>query len=232
MTRPTRAPRPAPPYRAPVARGQTYPPLGFADDGTPRYRYEPANPAAALPVEPPAPPVPPAPPQPPRRDPGNRVLLGLGAVLVLVLLMAGALKLVSSSGDDDLAQRRDPVLTTMPDDPYLSEVPAPVPPTVRPTVPRRTTPAQPTGPATPTVYEVTTTGGATLMYLDGGRTQVAVTSGGPWKMAATTHGTARVTALLQRGVAGSCKITVDGRVVASRELADDDSALRLLTCQG
>lgn len=228
MTRSPQAPRPAPPYRQPVARGQTYPPLGFAADGTPRYRYEPPTAAAAPPVEPPPPPPPTAPPEPPRNEPLRRVLFGVGAALVLILLLAGALAFFSRSSGDDLAQRSEPVPTTVPDDPYLSEVPAPAPPTP----PRRSTPARPTGAAVPTVYEVTTDGRATLMYVDADGAQVAVTAGGSWRVATTTHGTARVTALLQQGVSGSCTITVDGRVVARQEIAADSSPLRLLTCQG
>lgn len=241
------APSSPPPYRQPVARGQSYPPLGFADDGTPRYQYQPSNPAAALPVEPSAPPPPP-PPEPPRRNSPRRTLLGIGAVLLMVLALAGALMLVSSRGSsNDLAQRYDPPVPPVADDPYLSEVPplstlprqtprSEVPP--GPRVPGETgapgngVPRTPTGPPVPTIYEVTTDGQATVMYTDGARTRVDVTQGGTWTVSTTTNGVARVTVVLQRGAAASCSVTVDGKVVSRKELPANGSSIRLLTCQG
>lgn len=240
MTRPPQPQRPAPPYRPPVARGQTYPPLGFADDGTPRFQYRPPNAAAELPVDPPPPP-PEAPgqgapgPGGPGRDPVWRTMAGIAAVIVLVLVVAGALKLLSSRGDDNqFAQRSDPPPVSQPlDDPYLDDTEDPLPsesPTRRPAPPPRSTPRS-QGPAQETVYEAVTEGRATVLFLTDGRTQVTSISGGTWTKDAVTNGMARLTVLVTEGQKASCRITVEGEVVAEREL-DASSPLRLLTCQG
>lgn len=239
MTRPPQPQRPALPYRQPVARGQSYPPLGFADDGTPLFGYRAPTAAAELPADPPPPPQipgagPGGPPPGPRRDPVWRTMAGLAAVLVLVLVVAGALKLFSAGGDDnELAQRSElPPVSQPLDDPYLDQVPSPVPPD-------RTTPRQvpppggnrgQQGPPQETEYEAITEGRATVLFLTDGQTQVATTTGGTWTKDAVTTGMARLTVLVTEGQEASCKITVDGEVVAEREL-DASTPLRLLTCQ-
>lgn len=237
MTRPPHTPRPAPPYRPPVARGQTYPPLGFAGDGTPRYGYTAPTPAAQLPVEPSPPPA--APPPPPRRDPVWRTVAGIASVLVLVLVVAGALKLMSSGNDDDVPRRADPPLSQPLDDPYLGGNEDPNPSTT-PRVPSspsgvvppgtRTTP-RPSGPPLPTLYEGVTEGQATVLYRDGTGTRVLSTPGGPWSVQATTTGVARVTVLVPDGTSASCRITIDGELVSDNQINAGGGTLRLLVCQ-
>ncbi|MFT3660418.1 MAG: hypothetical protein QM809_03190 [Gordonia sp. (in: high G+C Gram-positive bacteria)] len=234
MTRSPHSPRPAPPYRQPIARGQTYPPLGFADDGTPRYRYEPPRSAAPSTPEP-LEPAPVSAPEPPRGDPVNRTLVGVGGVVALVLLVAVVLALVSGGDPDEsrLAQRSDPPPVQPTDDPYLDGLEDDSPFTIepRPSTPRRT-PSRPAGPGSPTVYEVTTEGRATVLYRDGEGIEVVSVQGGVWTERATTHGVARVSVLVAEGSAASCKITVDREVVAEQELRETQGGLRLLVCQG
>ncbi|AVL99328.1 hypothetical protein C6V83_02490 [Gordonia iterans] len=236
MTRPPHAPRSAPPYRQPVARGQTYPPLGFAPDGTPRYRYDAPTPAAAPPADPPPPPAPPD-PEPPRRDPVARTMLGIASVVVLVLAVAGVLMVFSSGGDEEnpLSQRSDPPLSQSTDDPYLEDLEENTPETIdprRPSIPRVPGSSRPAGPPRPTVYEVVTEGRATVLYRDGTQTKVESIQGGRWTEEAQTTGVARVSVLVAEGTTASCKITVDGQVVSERELEPGDDNLRLLVCQG
>ncbi|WP_298440740.1 hypothetical protein [Gordonia sp. (in: high G+C Gram-positive bacteria)] len=234
MTRSSHAPRSAPPYREPIARGQTYPPLGFADDGTPRYGYTPPTVAAQVPVEPA--PVQPGPPPPPKRDPAWRTVAGVASVLVLILVVAGALKLASSGGRDDLSVRSDPPQSQTLDDPYLDGNQNPdqsgVPSFPMPPVPGGTTPAQPSGPPLPTLYEVTTQAQSTVLYRDGDITKVTTKPGGPWSVQAVTTGLARITVLVGDGEAASCRITVDGKLVSSQQVSGGGSGMRLLVCQG
>ncbi|MFC0313436.1 hypothetical protein ACFQNE_13480 [Gordonia phosphorivorans] len=241
MTRPPHAPRPAPPYRPPVARGQTYPALGFADDGTPQYQYQPPTPAAALSVTPPTQPPagpPTSPPEPPR-DPLRRMLGGLAAVLILVLLVAAALTFFSGGDDADtrFAERSAPPATQPLDDPYLDDLENPrssadpnAPQSPRSSAPRPSAPGT-RGTPLPTVYEVTTESLTTVVFLGQGRMRVAEAPGGRWTEETVTYGDARLTLLVPEGEAASCRITVDGVEVASQEV-EPSTTVRLLTCEG
>lgn len=246
MTGPSQPPNPDPRYRPPVARGQSYPPLGFADDGTPRFRYEAPTPAAALPEPPVAPPPGPPAPEPPTNDPVRRAVLGVAGVIVVVLLIAGGLKLFSGSdgADESFARRGAPPISQPTDDPYLQDLEDPNPQTATPqtTTPQTTTPrtvpprtSRPPGPAGPPVealYEVTTDGRATVVYRDGTQSKVVRTEGGTWSARVTANGTPHLTVLLADGGRGACTITVEGEVVADEELGDQEGAVRLLVCRG
>lgn len=234
MTRPSRAPRTAPPYRQPVARGQSYPPLGFTADGAPQYQYQPPTPAAAPPVTPPPvePPTPMASPPKPPQDPKKRMLGGLAAVLVFVLAVAAALTFFSRDDDNQFAERSAPPATQPLDDPYLDDLedPGPSADPNAPSAPRRTTPGAP-GATAPTVYEVTTESPTAVVFLSRGRMTVGDAPGGPWVQSTVTYGgQARITLLVPEGEAASCRITIDGEEVATQQI-EASTSVRLLTCE-
>lgn len=241
MTRSPKTTRSAPPYRPPIARGQTYPPLGFAEDGTPQYQYTPPDPKMvprneAAPVRAPEP----SEPEPPRQNPVRRTMLGIASVIGIVLLVAGVLALISAGNDDSLPERAAPPVTEQAgdpylDDPYLDDIEPDDPLTIEPSLPSRprtTAPSRPLGQPQPTVYEVTTEGPATVLYRDGTQTKVISHSGGTWTQPAVTTGLARVSVLPEHGAAATCRITVDGTVVSERSLEEAQGALRILVCQG
>ncbi|MFT3716314.1 MAG: hypothetical protein QM774_10310 [Gordonia sp. (in: high G+C Gram-positive bacteria)] len=240
MTRPPTQ-RSAPPYRQPVAAGQTYPPLGFDDAGNPRYGYQPSDPKAALPQPEPEPAPPP--PEPPKRDPVRRTMAGLAAVLLLVLVVAGALKLLAHDSDDDVAVRGEPPTSQNLDDPYLSQVPklTTEQPSTTPRSPRTGVPAPDgTGPddaqadGQKIVYTVTSTGPVVIGYVDENGVDTDTSSGGEWtKSFVSAGGALQVAAFVQPGVGASCSIQVGGRVVVKRSVEADPSAggRRYLTCE-
>ncbi|MFZ2511254.1 MAG: hypothetical protein WAW85_09225 [Gordonia sp. (in: high G+C Gram-positive bacteria)] len=239
MTRPPQRPRSAPPYRPPVARGQTYPPLGFGDDGRPRYQYSAPNPAAELPPEPPPPPAPAPAPQKP--DPTRRVVAWVAAVLVAVVVIALGIQMFSSSGDDLAGSRRsDPPVSQSLNDPYLTENDQPDPTAAVPRRTPRTTPSVPgtraprsttrSGPPQATTYEVNTETEATIFYMADTGIKIAVVPAGKWTLTTTTHGDARVNVAVTKLQAASCSITVEGKRAVTEQL-DPSGPLRLLTCR-
>lgn len=238
MTRPPHRPRAAPPYRPPVARGQTYPPLGFGDDGLPRYQYSAPNPAAELPPEPSPAPAPPPPPRKP--DATGRVVGWVVAALVVVVVIAFGIALFSSSGNDLAETRRsDPPISQSLDDPYLTEDQQPdttsVPrrtPRTTPSLPGTRAPGPTTRPGPPqeTTYEVNAETEATVFYMTDSGIKIAVVPAGKWTLTTATRGDARVNVAVTRLQAASCSITVEGERVAAEQL-DPSGPLRLLTCR-
>lgn len=242
MTRPPHTPRPAPPYRPPVARGQSYPPLGFADDGTPRYEYTAPSPSAAAPPDqPPASPAPPAsPPPPPRRDPVRQVVTWLVAALAGILVVAFALTLFSTGGSDTADQIRSAPPASQPlDDPYLDGNEDPNPPESvlppQPSTPRSLPPAprsaRPQGPLQEVRYEVITEVPATVFFSDQGSSRWARIPAGGWELITKTQGNGQITVFVEKGSTAECTIAVDGREVAAERL-DPTSGPGILTCRG
>ena len=234
MTRPPQQPRPVQPYRPPVAPGQTYPPLGFGDDGLPRYQYAPPTPSAELPPAPPATPEP-EPGPPPKPDRSGRIgawaAATVGAVVVIVL----GITVFSPSGDDLAgSQRSDPPISPSLDDPYLTENQDPDP---HRTAPRTTSPGTRAprsthrqGQPQRTTYEVTTETEATVFYVAETGVEITIVPAGTWTMTTTTYGDARVSVAVTDLRPASCSITVEGKPVAVEQL-DPSGPLRLLTCR-
>ena len=246
MTQPTS--RSAPQYRAPVAAGQTYPALGFGDDGTPRYTYDPPSQEHLIPVDlPPETEQAPPPPEPPRRDPVWRTMAGVASVLLLVLVVAGGLMLFNRSGEstNEWADRRPPPVSQPLDDPYLDEVPDIDDQPKRTPTPdrRRQSPVDPGDRPTDSVpaegeevtYTVDSTGPVIVTYMGADGIDIVTTQAGTWTE--TFTGTARrlqLTVVADPGVQAGCRIEVGGKIVNEKQLPDggDSTALRSLTCRG
>lgn len=239
MTGPADEPRrvPAPPYRAPVAAGQTYPALGFDADGTPRFGYAPPTAAAAPPADPEPPSAPVGPPPPPERRPGPRAAYAVLGVLVLLLVVVAALKVTSRDAEEPVARTEPPVSQPL-DDPYLDDQ-APqhedepdTPPGSR--VPESSAPSGPgqDNRGQQVRYVVTSDGPASIAYTLGDRPMVALLSRGSWSR--TFTGTGDVPALVadvMDGHSASCEIRIGTQVVAENQLSAE-SPNRTLTCKG
>lgn len=217
-------------YRAPVGPGQQYPPLGYDEHGRPQYTYrspsevaapaaEPARPAAAA-----SPQVPP--PPPPRRSETIGIVVAISAVVVVVAL--GLLVLWPGDDGSEIAEPPRP--------PATFDQPAITPGTTAPRVPRSRTPdSAPRGPAVDVVgkevvYTVETDGRASIVFIDGEAVRVASAEGRTWTVSFT--GTAmpvRVTVVVAAGTEASCRIEVDGDVVASDAVDGTDSS-GMLSC--
>lgn len=221
-------------YRAPVAAGQQYPPLGYDEHGRPRYTY--------VPQPPPESPDLPASSGPPPEETGQTAdaadavsrpsrrgadLLGVGIVVAaMVIVVALALMVVWPEDDDTEIATPPPQVTFGTPDPSLGV----------PGVPR--SPDQPRGPADPgadatgreVVYTVESTGRASVVYLEGDSVRIATLDGRRWSTTFTgTHIPLRITVVVQPGSVASCSIEVDGEVVATDEAGPDDPA-GTLTC--
>ncbi|WP_132992819.1 hypothetical protein [Gordonia zhaorongruii] len=224
-----------------MAVGQQYPPLGYGPDGTPRFEYRPDTgpPGATSHVEVPAEPdgpdsagpgvsgPPPNAPLPPENT-GQRLAMGIAAVVVLVLVVAGGLALLSGGEDrDTLPPRAEPPLSQNTDDPYLPKSIEP-----KESVPGETGRPAPSG--LEAVLTVEAAPGSTILFIDDGQVRLQHLTEDMWEQKVQgTTGALRVSVVAAPGAPASCKITVDGRVVAHQQLpADDPSGMLVCRAHG
>lgn len=210
-----------PGYRPPLAVGQQYPALGYGPDGAPRFTYQPdPDPTAQTrPVEPEVPQhTPPPPPDP--RESRQRMLLGAVGVLVVVLFAVGVFKLMSQGDDPGPEALRDnaPVSQNT-TDPYL-------PKSIEPTdeVPGETTP--PAQAMVDAELAVDAEPGSAVAYIDSGQVEFVQMTTAHWKQ--TVRATTRqlqIRVVVAPGSPASCRITVDGQVVADEEASGDEAGV-------
>ena len=216
---------------------QFYPPLGFADDGTPRHTPGPpgGRPANAPPDGgrrgggPPAAAARRATPGPVshRIDRRSDTLWKTTVYVVAIVVLGAATLLMARNMLTDDTPDEITLPSVDSDDTWITDTQAPY--TRMPDVPsRRGTGIDATGKAV--VYRVTVTGVGVLAYSDGVGTRSDVVSEPEWSVAFT--GTSSPLRLLVVGTSGSavsCSISVDGEVVATDRVAAE-SDRRTATC--
>ncbi|GAB91845.1 hypothetical protein [Gordonia rhizosphera] len=225
-------------YRTPLYP-QLYPPLGYAPDGTPI--FVPGQQGA-----PPSPPLEPiadsgsgdsagadeAPPAAPGRgDRSDRRLIGVLSLVAIAAigLLALTVGRAALRTDEPAAAPTLPVFITPTE-----------PPTVAPGVPglpgdaTEALPGDPGAPVAPigkqVVYEVTSAGGATILYVDAAGLRTTIGAPSPWTLSFTGSANPLRVLVLAGPGAASCVIKVDGRIVAADRISAD-STRRTVSCR-
>lgn len=218
-------------YQQPVGP-QFYPPLGYADDGTPRYfpGQPPARPShvptgigAVAPGTPAADDRRAAPgPVSHRAEPRQRGAVWKAAVYLIVIAVLGAATILMARNllsDDGPEEITLPSVDTS--DTWITDT-APPYPTVPDTPTKRGATVDSAGKNV--VYQATINGVGVLAYSDATGTRTDVVSEPEWRVTFTGTGAPlRLLVVATSGSSVSCAILVDGQVVAHDDVSTQSS---------